>query len=174
MKTTGSSKIKRRIILAAVLALAVLIYLFSRQSKVMSLDTSSRVTRFLLRLLRPGYGQMSPERQQELVWAWVDPVRKAAHFLEYTLFGVLLFGYLRQVDRFRPFRRSVPLAWIAAVLYACMDEIHQKFVSGRGPTLTDVLIDAAGAAIGIALCVLWIRQRQKRLRPADENITKAA
>ena len=42
------------------------------------------------------------------------------------------------------------------VLYAALDELHQKFVAGRGPALTDVFIDSLGALTGIVLSVLVI------------------
>jgi len=35
------------------------------------------------------------------------------------------------------------------VFYAFSDEFHQLFVSGRGPQLSDVWIDSAGAGVGI-------------------------
>jgi len=40
-----------------------------------------------------------------------------------------------------------------SVLYACTDEIHQLFVPGRGAQMSDVLLDSAGAGLGIVLFV---------------------
>jgi len=37
------------------------------------------------------------------------------------------------------------------VLYAVSDEVHQLFVPGRGRQVRDVLIDSAGAIVGIGL-----------------------
>jgi VanZ family protein len=50
--------------------------------------------------------------------------------------------------------------WFLAVLYAATDEIHQTFVPGRSGRLTDVLIDAAGAAVGV-LFMAWLRRRAR-------------
>ena len=84
---------------------------------------------------------------------WADLLfKKGAHFTVYAVLAVL-------------FRRALPegrwiwaLAWMFAVLYAASDEWHQSFVPGRHPQLTDVLIDACGAATG--LLILWRRQRR--------------
>lgn len=51
----------------------------------------------------------------------------------------------------RTLRKAALVAWGCAALYAATDEFHQLFVPGRAGLLTDVLIDAAGAAIGLLL-----------------------
>jgi VanZ family protein len=40
---------------------------------------------------------------------------------------------------------------VFCVLYAVSDEVHQLFVPGRGAQVTDVLIDNAGAFVGIGI-----------------------
>ena len=79
--------------------------------------------------------------------------KKGAHFTVYAVLAVL-------------FRRALPagrriwtLPWVLTVLYAASDEWHQSFVPGRHPQVTDVLIDASGAAAG--LLIFWWRQRRK-------------
>lgn len=76
-------------------------------------------------------------------------LRKAAHFSEFACLGLLLgwlFGLLGQkgIHRF-----TLPL--LAGVLCALTDETIQAFVPQRGPSVTDVWIDTAGAAAGIGL-----------------------
>jgi VanZ family protein len=62
-------------------------------------------------------------------------------------------------------RRKRPLAWLLAMLYAMTDEFHQSFVTGRHPSMWDVLIfDSLGALIGLWLAGLYLKQK----RP-DEN-----
>jgi VanZ family protein len=70
---------------------------------------------------------------------WDTLLRKAAHFTEYAILGALLL---------RALGRELP-AFAAGVLYAVSDELHQHFVSGRHASPVDVLIDAAGIALGI-------------------------
>jgi len=53
------------------------------------------------------------------------------------------------------------LAWLLAVLYSATDEFHQSFVPGRNAALTDVGIDAFGAAVGLMLWG-WFQQRKQK------------
>ena len=53
---------------------------------------------------------------------------------------------IKEFDRF-----SISL--IIGIIYASSDEIHQAFVPGRGPMLTDVLIDTSGVVTGIILVI---------------------
>ena len=74
---------------------------------------------------------------------WDTILRKAAHMAE---FGLLWFLWHRALESRSP--------WPAAAItlaYAASDELHQSFVEGRHGTPVDVLIDAAGVAIAIAL-----------------------
>jgi VanZ family protein len=82
---------------------------------------------------------------------WDTILRKAAHMAEY---GLLWFLWHRALER--------PTPWPAAAItlaYAVSDECHQSFVNGRHGTPVDVLIDAAGVAIAIAL---YARRRARR------------
>jgi VanZ family protein len=72
---------------------------------------------------------------------WDLVLRKAAHVTEYAILGALL---VRAVGRELP-------AFGIGVAYAITDEIHQTFVAGRHGSPLDVLIDAGGIALGIAL-----------------------
>lgn len=80
---------------------------------------------------------------------WDILLRKAAHMTEYAILGALL---LRALDRVVP-------AFVVGVLYAVTDEIHQHFVRGRYASPVDVLIDAAGVAIGIYVLLRLVRPR---------------
>ena len=74
---------------------------------------------------------------------WDTILRKAAHMAEY---GLLWYLWHRALE--------LPSPWPAAAItlaYAASDELHQSFVEGRHGTPVDVLIDAAGVAIAIAL-----------------------
>ena len=76
-------------------------------------------------------------------------LRKLAHFSEFSLLGAVL-GWLYGMLLAKPF--PVAGASIACgILTACVDETLQGFSPGRNPSLTDVGIDTAGAAAGIAL-----------------------
>ena len=51
----------------------------------------------------------------------------------------------------RPTRRQLLAAVALAGLYAITDEFHQWFVAERGAAATDVLIDTAGAGLGVGV-----------------------
>jgi VanZ family protein len=74
---------------------------------------------------------------------WDLILRKAAHMAEY---GLLWFLWYRAL--------AVGSPWPAVAItlvYAATDEFHQTFVEGRHGTPVDVLIDAAGVAIAVAI-----------------------
>lgn len=76
-------------------------------------------------------------------------VRKAAHFTEYAILGVLargLFGSLHAERGVRP----LPVGLLVA-LVPVVDECIQLFVPGRSGQLTDVLIDLSGVIVGALL-----------------------
>ena len=82
--------------------------------------------------------------------AWDTVLRKCAHVAEYVVLAYLLA---------RALGRETP-AFVAGVLYAISDEVHQSFVRGRHAAPIDVAIDAAGLLLGL---LLW-RGRSGQLR----------
>ena len=48
--------------------------------------------------------------------------------------------------------------------YATTDELHQAFVPGRTPKLTDILIDSSGAMLGTGVYLLFVENRWKELQ----------
>ena len=95
---------------------------------------------------------------------WV--VRKGAHMAEYAVLGFFLTGFFTTFPR----KRMWLPAWGMAVLYAASDEIHQMFSEGRGPSVRDVCIDAAGAAIGVAAMYLIAIFFQKRTDKPERSM----
>ena len=72
---------------------------------------------------------------------WDLVLRKLAHATEFAVLGALL---LRSLGAERP-------ALALGIAYAASDEVHQLFVAGRHGSPVDVLIDAVGVALGVAL-----------------------
>ena len=84
-------------------------------------------------------------------------LRKGGHFLGYALLGA---AYQRGLAwRRGPAMRDLTMAILMALLYAASDEIHQRFTPGRTPSVSDVLLDGVGAAVGAAA---WARRRGMR------------
>ncbi len=85
-------------------------------------------------------------------------VRKAAHLTEYAVLALLLVRALRFGRPALP-PRLIALAWLLATLYAVTDELHQQLIPSRTPKAEDVLIDSAGALVGLGLLALFRRRR---------------
>jgi VanZ family protein len=86
--------------------------------------------------------------------------KKGGHVVGYALLG-LAYLYAMTPRGFVASRA----AWIAVMLATCFalsDEIHQVYIPGRGASARDVLIDAAGATLGVGL-----RLRSQRRSAAD-------
>ncbi len=91
------------------------------------------------------------------VGAWDLLLKKGAHFTAYAILAWLAYRVCE--GRKRPFL----LAFFIAVLYAVSDEYHQTFVPGRNGNGWDVLIDSAGAFVGlIILARLKLKSKQKK------------
>ena len=101
-----------------------------------------------------------------LPYEWVTHflVRKAAHFTEYMVLGVIA------MQAFRPHRSTsaaaVLVTALVLVLIPSIDETIQLFVGGRAGQVTDVLLDCSGALAGVLLTLacswLWGALRQRR------------
>lgn len=135
------------------IAWLVLIFTLSQ----MAGEESSEQSRFIVWLfsvigldLNGWFGEMS---------MWI--VRKAAHTFEYFMLCIfahnVLHIYIRSKWRFS-------YALIASVLYACTDELHQLFISGRAGCIEDVLIDTFGAILGLISILLWYYIKKARTK----------
>ena len=90
-------------------------------------------------------------------------VRKSAHLTEFAALGFCLAGFATALSKCR--KQPLPfLAPFAALLAAVTDEYLQSFLD-RTSKVEDVLIDFAGALIGILLMTLavwiWTRRHKK-------------
>jgi VanZ family protein len=111
-------------------ALLWMALLFVLSTTVFSAGNTSRVIEPILRLIFPGASLVTVTLLHNLV-------RKAAHFTNYAiLYWLLIRG---------PFAKRPYIAFACCVIYACLDEGHQVFVPGRGPSVYDVTLDSSGA-----------------------------
>ena len=74
-------------------------------------------------------------------------IRKNAHFFTYLVLGTLVANGLRSSGLSG--YRAIGLGLLICLFYAISDEVHQLFVPGRGGQVKDVIIDSAGAVVGI-------------------------
>ena len=68
-------------------------------------------------------------------------ILKTFHLIEYAILAIFLYFPINKS------RNTILMAY----LYALSDEFHQSFVPGRGPKLTDTLIDLLGIFIGLLI-----------------------
>lgn len=74
-------------------------------------------------------------------------IRKLGHVTEFFILGILTALLSGKLFSKKAFLKAL----ILCALYASSDEFHQIFVSGRGPMVTDVLLDTAASFIGILI-----------------------
>ena len=89
-------------------------------------------------------------------------VRKAAHFGEYAILGLLAGRALISSSRTHLRRFWFAFVLLLVLIYALIDEYHQSFVASRTSSLYDSVIDVAGglfAIICIALIHRFLRRR---------------
>ena len=139
--------------LPAVLWMGVIFFMSAAPGDI-SGEQSGLVVDLLLTLWRylSGGAPLDPDTLETLSFL----VRKAAHMSEYAVLALLYRRALTQNGVSRPGSKALLLA----ALYACTDEIHQAFVPDRGPSPVDVLIDAAGASLGLLFGRLYTRLRR--------------
>ena len=130
--------------------------IFSASTQALSARHTSRIIGPILRWFKPDVSDQTISRVQFVV-------RKGGHLTEYAVLAILVWNALRKPVRtdLRPWRwKEAAVALSFAAAYAITDEIHQRFVPGREAQVSDVLLDTAGAAIG--LLVLWMIGRSRK------------
>ena len=111
----------------------------------MSGSLSAFLTKFIIRTVEGGE---AAEAAQPGVMLFVEKlVRKAAHVTECALLGFLL----RLQAGAYALRRPTRWCFLAGMIRAALDEVHQLFVPGRGGMWQDVLLDGCGVLAGIVV-----------------------
>ena len=133
----------------------------SLESRTESAQKSQKVLEVVSVVLEPilGEGKVT-----------IPLVRKLAHVTEFGVLGIglaLLLVVRRQVKG-----HTVVFILLASLFVAVVDETLQIF-SRRGPLVSDIWIDMAGATVGIilVLCVRWISLLIRRKRIGEESIS---
>ena len=76
------------------------------------------------------------------------------------VFGLLAFLWLKSFTKHSILTSTkVIITLIITILFGCLEEFHQTFVSGRYGSLTDMLLNIVGIFMGI---VFFYRSRKKR------------
>lgn len=98
--------------------------------------------------------------------------RKGAHFFAFFLLGILVISSFSK-SGIHKYRNKV-LALFVCILYAISDEMHQMFVSGRGPGMKDAVIDSIGAMAGVGFYLLAVKilMRSRMINGKADTVTK--
>jgi len=153
---------KRFVLWLCVVLWMGLIFSLSAQPAVQSIKTSRGWTEEMVTAFDRGFAQLTEAQQDDILLRVDNLVRKGAHAFSYFVLATLVMAAL-QTHSIRLSRRLL-LTLLLCLLYAISDEVHQSFVPGRGPMVTDVLIDTTGASAGAALFLLADFLHKKLLR----------
>lgn len=140
-------KILRALPYITTVLIMALIFFFSSQSREASSQLSSGITRRIIEFFMQGASELEKEQCLE---ALHNIVRKCAHFILYAMLGFSASGMFIGKKRLRMWAYALAVCFV----YAITDEVHQSFVDGRGPMVSDVLLDSSGGATGAAVFIL--------------------
>ncbi|HIT84750.1 MAG TPA: VanZ family protein [Candidatus Ornithomonoglobus intestinigallinarum] len=144
-------------------AMMVLIFMLSSQTSESSASLSTGVTQRIVDLVASVANIPSSEKPS-MVLALHHIVRKAAHFTLYALLGLSANAMFTSLCPKSGRLKRVLYTAVFCCLSAALDELHQKFVSGRGPQVTDVMIDTAGALCGCAVFAVLTAAAKRTVR----------
>ena len=133
---------------------AVLWTLFIFSNSLQNGDTSGQMSGSLTRTILSFLSSLGISLSYETAHHFL---RKAAHFSEYAVLGLLVSHALRKAP---PVRNSAAILYIWMVTAPAIDETIQRFVPDRGPAFTDVLIDICGFLCAVLLYRLFSRKRK--------------
>ena len=148
------------IYLVVTLIWVCIIFSFSFQTADVSQELRTGIGLEILETFFPKLFAKLDSIPQEQIDFWHFLLRKAGHFSEYLILGILsLLTFLQSKLRYK--RAS---AFGVCVMIASMDEMIQLFVDGRSGQISDVALDSIGALTGILLILglrlLWSRRKQ--------------
>lgn len=138
----------------------ILIFVFSSQNAAKSSKTSGAFVTLVVETVYPKYETLSSQKQDSIISIVTFLVRKAAHFIEYFILGVLSWLNVITFDKIKIWFCAV-ISFAFGVLYSICDEIHQYFVPGRACRILDVLIDGTGVLLAVILLTLIVCKSSK-------------
>ena len=147
--------------------IAWLAFISYASSDSFSAGNTSRIIGPLVRWLFPG---TTPETLMTIHFI----TRKAAHFTEYAILGILAARAFR-----RSSRKVISEGWFLIslgliVAYAFIDEYHQSFVPTRTGSVFDSLIDIAGGLTALLVMRRVLRRRESSPRKGAKPRRKHA
>lgn len=110
-------------------------------------DESSKQSGLIISLLE--YLGLSVTKENLYLITFI--VRKSAHMTEYFILTMACIRYYTSIHR----KYIASASFITSFLYACSDEFHQTFITGRAGQFKDVLVDSIGITLAVISFVVW-------------------
>ena len=142
------------VLLLLILTAGAIFYMSSRDAEL-SMGDSMRIDEVLARIFVPGFSDMTEEEQYLASLEFDEPVRHAAHTLEFTALGFLIASSALLLG----VRKWKIYSVVPGFLYGVSDELHQLFTAGRGCQITDLLFDFTGVLLGVMLVIYIVRSK---------------
>ena len=161
--------ILRIILILLLLCTFFVIFGFSSQDGEASGGLSRNITNKILQISNK-YNALGQEEKEQIANKTEKTIRKVAHFSIYTVVGLLLMGLLSTYKIKENWRMILSI--LLGMIYAVSDEIHQSFIPGRTPQITDVYIDTLGVVLGVLLILLFIKIYDKYVTKILQKTTK--
>lgn len=153
--------IKKRILKLVFIAIWILvIFSFSAENGTESNGTSDKILIKIAEIVQDK--KLDAQEQKELIAKYSIVIRKSAHFTAYFILGILVIIFAKDLCDLTPAAFLYSLSF--CFIYACTDEIHQLFISGRTGSPIDVLIDTSGALLAITIFYLILKLKQKCIK----------
>ena len=143
--------ILRGILLILLFWTFITIFGFSSQDAEQSGNLSEKITKKIIDKVP----NIEKQNQEYIIERTEKVIRKIAHFSIYTLVGFLLMAFISTYKIVEKTRVITSL--LIGAIYAMSDEIHQSFIPGRSPQITDVMLDSLGVLCGILILMLILK-----------------
>jgi VanZ family protein len=109
-------------------------------------------------IIRPFLRWLFPHISDERIALFHSLVRKAGHFTEYAILGLLAVRAFIASSHLNLRRHWFLAVFILVSVYALTDEYHQSFVPARTASIYDSFIDVAGGLTALVLAMWWHRR----------------
>lgn len=166
MENKMKKNILRIILILLLLGTFYIIFGFSSQDGEKSGSISRRITEKIATFI-PQIQKENEIEKENIMNTMERIIRKMAHFSIYTVVGLLLMSLVSTYNIKEKNRLIITLT--TGIIYASSDEIHQSFVPGRSPMITDIVIDTMGVILGILLIILG-KKIIKKYRKNKQNM----
>ena len=97
--------------------------------------------------------EITPLKEEELIKKYSFIVRKSGHFGLYFILAFLVFLLVNKIYNITP--KTFIYTVIFCFVYACSDELHQSFISGRACSFMDVIIDTFGSLVSTTILYIF-------------------